>query len=270
MCEVIVVTSGKGGVGKTTTSANVGTGLASMGKKVALIDTDIGLRNLDVVMGLENRIVYNLVDVVQGKCRAKQALIRDKRHPNLYLLPSAQAADKSAVKPEQMIRLLDQIRTQFDYIILDCPAGIEQGFQNAIAGADRAIVVTTPEVSAIRDADRIIGLLEANNFKTIELLINRLRADMVKRGEMMSSADVVEILSVPLLGIVPDDENVVISTNQGEPLIGRASLAGQAYHNICERITGQEVPVLEFEKGISFWTRVSGMFQKKQEVRHGV
>ena len=175
MCEVIVVTSGKGGVGKTTTSANVGTGLASMGKKVALIDTDIGLRNLDVVMGLENRIVYNLVDVVQGKCRAKQALIRDKRHPNLYLLPSAQAADKSAVKPEQMIRLLDQIRTQFDYIILDCPAGIEQGFQNAIAGADRAIVVTTPEVSAIRDADRIIGLLEANNFKTIELLLNPLR-----------------------------------------------------------------------------------------------
>ena len=270
MCEVIVVTSGKGGVGKTTTSANVGTGLASMGKKVALIDTDIGLRNLDVVMGLENRIVYNLVDVVQGKCRAKQALIRDKRHPNLYLLPSAQAADKSAVKPEQMIRLLDQIRSQFDYIILDCPAGIEQGFQNAIAGADRAIVVTTPEVSAIRDADRIIGLLEASNFKTIELLINRLRADMVKRGEMMSSADVVEILSVPLLGIVPDDENVVISTNQGEPLVGRASLAGQAYQNICERITGQEVPVLEFEKGISFWTRVSGMFQKKQEVRHGV
>ena len=270
MCEVIVVTSGKGGVGKTTTSANVGTGLSVMGKKVALIDTDIGLRNLDVVMGLENRIVYNLVDVIEGKCRAKQAPIKDKRHPNLYLLPSAQARDKTAVNPEQMKKLLDSMRQQFDYIILDCPDGIEQGFQNAIAGADRAIVVTTPEVSAIRDADRIIGLLEANDIKNMDLVINRLRFDMIKRGEMMSSADVVEILSIPLLGIVPDDENVVVSTNQGEPLVGRASLAGQAYSNICERILGREVPIMELEKGISFWTKVSGMFQKRQEVRHGV
>ena len=191
--KVIVVTSGKGGVGKTTTTANVGTGLAKLGKKVCLIDTDIGLRNLDVVMGLENRIVYNLVDVVEGNCRVKQALIRDKRHPGLYLMPSAQTRDKSAVSPGQMVKVIEHLKEQFDYILLDCPAGIEQGFQNAIAGADRALVVTTPEVSAIRDADRIIGLLEANGFKQMDLIINRLRMDMVRRGDMMSAQDVVEI-----------------------------------------------------------------------------
>lgn len=262
MSEVIVVTSGKGGVGKTTTSANVGTGLAQMGKKVVLIDTDIGLRNLDVVMGLENRIVYNLVDVVEGNCRIKQALIRDKRHPSLYLMPSAQTRDKSSVNPEQMIKLIDHLKGQFDYIILDCPAGIEQGFQNAIAGADRALVVTTPEVSAIRDADRIIGLLEAQEFKKIDLVINRLRPDMVKRGDMMSAADVIDILSIPLIGIVPDDENVVIATNQGEPLVGNPTPAGRAYFNICERVLGKEIPYLDFSKGISFWTRVTGIFHK--------
>ena len=186
MSEVIVITSGKGGVGKTTTSANVGTGLAILGKKTVLIDTDIGLRNLDVVMGLENRIVYNLVDVVEGNCRMKQALIRDKRYPNLYLLPSAQTRDKTAVSPEQMKKLVDDLRDEFDYILLDCPAGIERGFQNAIAGADRALVVTTPEVSAIRDADRIIGLLEADEIGAIDLIVNRIRMDMVKRGDMMS------------------------------------------------------------------------------------
>ena len=189
MSEVIVITSGKGGVGKTTTTANVGTGLAQLNKKVVLIDTDIGLRNLDVVMGLENRIVYNLVDVVEGNCRIKQALIKDKKYPNLALLPSAQTRDKSAVSPEQMKKLTDELREEFDYILLDCPAGIEQGFQNAIAGADRAIVVTTPEVSAIRDADRIIGLLEANEIKLIQLIVNRLRMDMVKRGDMMTVED---------------------------------------------------------------------------------
>ena len=236
MSEVIVITSGKGGVGKTTTTANVGTGLAKEGKKVVLIDTDIGLRNLDVVMGLENRIVYNLVDVIEGNCRIKQALIKDKRYPNLYLLPSAQTSDKSAVSPEQMAKLTDEMKDEFDYILLDCPAGIEQGFQNAIAGANRAIVVTTPEVSAFRDADRIIGLLNANEVKKVELVVNRLRADMVKRGDMMSSDDVVEILAIDLLGIVPDDENIVVSTNQGEPLVGTKSLAGQAFENICRRI----------------------------------
>ncbi len=262
MSEVIVVTSGKGGVGKTTTSANVGTGLAAMGKKVVLIDTDIGLRNLDVVMGLENRIVYNLVDVVEGNCRVKQALIKDKRHPSLYLLPSAQTKDKSAVREDQMIKMIEYLKQHFEYIILDCPAGIEQGFKNAIAGADRALVVTTPEVSAIRDADRIIGLLEANEFTKIDLIINRLRVDMVRRGDMMSSADVIDILSIPLIGIVPDDENVVIATNQGEPLVGNSTLAGKAYQNICCRVLGQEVPFMEFEKGISFWTRVTGIFHR--------
>ncbi|MDF2870684.1 MAG: septum site-determining protein MinD [Anaerocolumna sp.] len=255
MGEVIVITSGKGGVGKTTTTANVGTGLAKLDKKVILIDTDIGLRNLDVVMGLENRIVYNLVDVIEGNCRVKQALIKDKRYPNLYLLPSAQTRDKTAVTPEQMKKLADELRDEFDYIIMDCPAGIEQGFKNAIAGADRALVVTTPEVSAVRDADRIIGLLEANEMKQTHLIVNRLRPDMVKRGDMMSSEDVVEILAISLIGVVPDDENIVISTNQGEPLVGTSTLAGQAYMNICKRILGEEVPFLDLKgkQGLFNW-----------------
>ena len=193
MSEVIVITSGKGGVGKTTTAANIGTGLAMLGKKTVVVDTDIGLRNLDVVMGLENRIVYNLVDVIYGNCRLKQALIRDKRYNNLYLLPSAQTKDKTAVTPEQMIKLTEEMSSYFEYIILDCPAGIEQGFKNAIAGASRAIIVTTPEVSAIRDADRIIGLLEANDVTQIELIINRIRPDMIQKGDMMSVDDVIEI-----------------------------------------------------------------------------
>lgn len=261
MSEVIVITSGKGGVGKTTTTANVGTGLAKEGKKVVLIDTDIGLRNLDVVMGLENRIVYNLVDVIEGNCRIKQALIKDKRYPNLYLLPSAQTRDKTAVNPEQMAKLTKELKEEFDYILLDCPAGIEQGFKNAIAGADRAIVVTTPEVSAVRDADRIIGLLEANEIGHTELVVNRLRADMVKRGDMMSSEDVVEILAVDLLGVVPDDENIVVSTNQGEPLVGSKSLAGQAYENICRRIMGEEIPFLDLFQKSGFFSKIKNKFK---------
>lgn len=258
MGEVIVVTSGKGGVGKTTSTANVGTGLAKLDKKVVLIDTDIGLRNLDVVMGLENRIVYNLVDVIEGNCRIKQALIKDKRYNNLYLLPSAQTRDKSAVSPEQMKKLADELRGEFDYIIMDCPAGIEQGFQNAIAGADRALVVTTPEVSAVRDADRIIGLLEANEMKQTHLIVNRLRPDMVKKGEMMSSDDVVEILAIDLIGVVPDDENIVISTNQGEPLVGNDTQAGKAYMNICRRIIGEEVPYLDLSAKRGFFSKLFG------------
>ena len=240
MSEVIVVTSGKGGVGKTTTTANIGTGLAKLGKKVVMIDTDTGLRNLDVVLGLENRIVYNLVDVVEGNCRIKQALITDKRCPKLYLLPTAQTRDKSAVTPEQMIKLLDELKSDpegFDYIILDCPAGIEQGFQNAIAGADRALVITTPEVSAIRDAD---GLKDHE-----DLIVNRIRMDMVNRGEMMSIEDVNDILQLNVIGAVPDDENIVVATNKGQPLVGDDSLAGQAYMNICHRIIGEEVPFLD-------------------------
>lgn len=262
MSEVIVVTSGKGGVGKTTTSANLGTGLAAQGHKVVLIDTDIGLRNLDVVMGLENRIVYNLVDVIEGNCRVKQALIKDKRQPNLYLMPSAQTRDKTCVNPEQMIKLTNHLKEEFDYIILDCPAGIEQGFKNAIAGADRAIIVTTPEVSAIRDADRIVGILEAHEFTKIHLVINRIRYDMIRRGDMMTVEDVIDILSLPLLGVVPDDENVVISTNQGEPLVGSNTFAGKAFQNICLRLLGQDIPIMDLRKQQRIWFKIRGLFQK--------
>lgn len=246
MSEVIVVTSGKGGVGKTTTTANIGTGLAGLKKRVVMIDTDIGLRNLDVVMGLENRIVYNLVDVIEGNCRYKQALIKDRNNPELYLIPSAQTRDKTSVSPEQIIKLVDELKADFDYIILDCPAGIEQGFRNAIAAADRAIVVATPEVSSIRDADRIIGLLEANDICRIDLIVNRIRYDMVRRGDMMSVDDVVDILAVNLIGVIPDDEGIVISTNKGEPLAGTESPSGQAYINICRRIIGDNIPLSDF------------------------
>ena len=262
MSEIIVITSGKGGVGKTTTSANVGTGLAILGKKVVLIDTDIGLRNLDVVMGLENRIVYNLVDVVEGNCRMKQAPIKDKRYPNLFLLPSAQTRDKTSVNPGQMVKLVDDLREEFDYVLLDCPAGIEQGFQNAIAGADRALVVTTPEVSAIRDADRIIGLLEASGMKTIDLVVNRIRMDMVRRGDMMSLDDVMDILAIDIIGAVPDDEDIVISTNQGEPLVGIGTPAGQAYMDICKRITGETVPLLNVAARGGFFFKLSNLLKR--------
>lgn len=264
MSEVIVITSGKGGVGKTTTTANIGTGLAHLGKSVVLIDTDIGLRNLDVVMGLENRIVYNLVDVVEGNCRLKQALIKDKRYPGLFLLPCAQTRDKSAVNPEQMKKLTMQLKEQYDYILIDCPAGIEQGFQNAIAGADRALVVVTPEVSAIRDADRILGLLHAYEIGKIDLVINRLRYDMMKRGDMMSVSDVVDILGADLIGCVYDDEAVVVSTNHGEPLVCGDSIAGKAYMNICKRILGEEVPIMDPFKEKSVWLRFSGLFTKSK------
>jgi septum site-determining protein MinD len=264
MGEVIVITSGKGGVGKTTTTANIGTGLALQGKKVVLIDTDIGLRNLDVVMGLENRIVYDLVDVVEGSCRVKQALIKDKRYSGLFLLPAAQTRDKSAVSPEQMMKLCKELVGEYDYVVIDCPAGIEQGFKNAIAGADKAIVVTTPEVSAVRDADRIVGLLEANGLKTPRLLINRVRTDMVKRGDMMSIEDICDILAIDLIGVVPDDEEIIISTNKGEPAVTEGkSLAGQAYKNITRRIIGHEVPYLDLSGDSKFLKRLKKIFGKK-------
>lgn len=262
MSEIIVVTSGKGGVGKTTVTANLGAGLSMLGGRVVLIDTDIGLRNLDVVMGLENRIVYNLVDVIEGNCRLKQALIRDKNNPSLFLLPAAQTRDKSAVTPQQMKKLTDDLQEKFDFVLLDCPAGIEQGFFNAIAGAKRAIVVTTPEVSAIRDADRIIGLLEANDLRDIHLIINRLRPDMIARGEMMSVDDVIEILAVNLIGTIPDDEQIVISTNQGEPLSGRKSPAEEEYRNICQRLTGQEIPFMDISPKKGMFRRLSRIFKK--------
>ena len=262
MGEVIVVTSGKGGVGKTTTVANIGTGLAMLNKKTVVVDTDIGLRNLDVILGLENRIVYNLVDVINGSCRMKQALIKDRRYPDLFLLPSAQTKDKSAVSPEQMIKLTDELREEFDYVLLDCPAGIEQGFRNAIAGADKAIVVTTPEVSAIRDADRIIGLLEASDLRDIHLIINRLRPDMIARGDMMSVDDVTEILAVNLLGTILDDVQIVIAANQGEPLSGQKSQAEEEYRNICRRLLGEEVPFVELQQKKGMLKRLSEIFHK--------
>ncbi len=248
MGEVIVITSGKGGVGKTTTTANIGTALASMGYKVVLMDTDIGLRNLDVVLGLENRIVYDLVDVAQGNCRLKQALIKDKRFEHLVLLPAAQTKDKSAVSTEQMKELSQKLKEEYDYVIIDCPAGIEQGFKNAIAGAEKAIVVTTPEVAAVRDADRIVGLLEAAELRNPQLVINRIRPDMVKKGDMMDINDMIDILAIELAGVVPEDEHIVVSTNRGEPAVLDAnSLAGQAYRNIAKRITGEQVPLISLE-----------------------
>lgn len=262
MGEVIVITSGKGGVGKTTTTANIGTGLAKLGKKVVLIDTDIGLRNLDVVMGLENRIVYNLVDVIEQKCKINQALIKDKRYENLYLLPSAQTRDKDAVNPEDMKALTTQLREQFEFVILDCPAGIEQGFKNAIAGADRALIVTTPEISAVRDADRIIGLLNSSGITRIDLILNRLRMNLIKNNDMMNSEDVLDILHVDLIGLVPDDNNIIISTNKGEPLVGDSSPSGQAYMNIAKRVLGEEVPFLDLGGKKGFFSMFGSLFKK--------
>lgn len=260
MGEVIVVTSGKGGVGKTTTTANIGTGLAAMGHKVVLVDADIGLRNLDVVLGLENRIVYDIVDVVNGNCRLRQAIIKDKRLDGLHLLPAAQTKDKTAVSPEQMRDLCAELSTEFEYVIIDCPAGIEQGFKNAIAGADRAIVVTTPEVSAVRDADRIIGLLEAAELREPKLIINRLRSRMVKAGDMMSIDDMIEILAIDLLGVVPEDDQVVISTNKGEPVVrDEKSLSGQAYRNITRRIKGEQVPLMNLDNEGGFFSALRRM-----------
>ncbi len=262
MGEVIVITSGKGGVGKTTATANIGTGLAALSKKVVLVDTDIGLRNLDVVLGLENRIVYDIVDVVNGNCRLKQALIKDKRFDDrLFLLPAAQTKDKTAVSEEQMKKLTETLAKEFDYVIIDCPAGIEQGFKNAIAGAARGLVVTTPEVSAVRDADRIIGLLEAADLRDPQLIINRIRPAMVKKGDMMDIDDMIDILAIDLLGVVPEDESIVISTNRGEPaVLDKESLAGEAYRNISRRITGEEIPLLNLEANASLMKRLKRLF----------
>jgi len=257
MGEVIVVTSGKGGVGKTTTTANIGTGLAALGHKVALVDTDIGLRNLDVVLGLENRIVYDITDVTGGVCRVKQALIRDKRLDGLHLLPAAQTKDKTAVSPDQMRALCKELKQEFEYVIIDCPAGIEQGFRNAIAGADKAIVVTTPEVSAVRDADRIIGLLEAAELSDPKLIINRIRPKMVRAGDMMGIDDMIDILAIDLLGVIPEDEMIVITTNRGEPVVlDQVSRSGQAYRNITRRLLGEEVPMLDLEDTGGFFGRL--------------
>jgi len=247
--EAIVVTSGKGGVGKTTTSANLGTALALAGKRVCLVDTDIGLRNLDVVMGLENRIIYDLVDVVEGRSHPQQALIKDKRFECLYLLPAAQTSDKTAVQPEQMRELVLQLKQDYDYVVIDCPAGIEQGYKNAVAGADKALVVTTPEVSAVRDADRIIGLLEQEDIESPKLVINRIRSHMMKNGDMLDVEEISQLLAVDLIGIVADDENVIRASNNGEPIVmDPSSKASIAYRNIARRILGETVPLQSLDE----------------------
>lgn len=256
MGKVIVITSGKGGVGKTTTTANLGAGLAAAGQKVCLVDTDIGLRNLDVVLGLENRIVYDLLDVVEGACKLRQALIKEKQFgERLVLLPAAQTREKDAVKPEQMKELMDQLREEYDFVILDSPAGIEHGFKNAIAGADSAIVVTTPEISAVRDADRIIGLLEAAELYDPLLIINRVRPDMVRKGDMMNIDDIDDILAITILGVVPDDQDIIVSTNRGETVVlDRKSRPGQAYRNIVRRLLGEDVPLMDLqERKVMHW-----------------
>lgn len=261
--RIIVVTSGKGGVGKTTASANIGTGLAKLGYKVVLMDTDIGLRNLDILMGLENRIVYNLIDVIEGRCKLNQALVKDKRLPNLTLLPAAQTRDKSALDEEKMKTICEQLRSEADYVIIDSPAGIEQGFKNSVVAADEAIVVCNPEMSSIRDADRIIGLLETqDNVKHYKLIINRVRPGMIQSNDMMDIDDVLDILSIKLLGIVPEDQDIIISTNKGEPIVNHdESIAGQAYRNIVRRVAGEEVPFLDLNTPTSWMDRIKHIFQ---------
>ena len=260
MCEIIVITSGKGGVGKTTTTANIGVGLAMRGNRVALIDTDTGLRNLDLLLGLENRIMYDLVDVTSGRVPYKKALVRHKKFETLYLLPTSQIRDKSAVNPEQLVQLCNEMKSDFEFIIIDCPAGIEQGFKTAIAAADTAIVVTMPEIAAVRDADKIIGELGRADKENIKLIVNRIRPQMVEKGDMLDMPDINEILSIECIGQVPDDEYVVTSTNKGEPAITmKDSLAGQAYRNIVGRICGESIPFLK-PPTEGFFTRLKRLF----------
>jgi septum site-determining protein MinD len=244
--RVITVTSGKGGVGKTTTTANLGVALALQGRRVVVIDADVGLRNLDVMLGLENRIVYDLVDVVEGRCRLRQAMVRDKRLPELFLLPAAQTRDKSAVQPADMVRLAEELKSELDFILIDSPAGIEQGFRYAVAPATEVLIVTNPEVPAVRDADRVIGLIEAEEKGPARLIVNRLKPDLVRRGEMLSTSDVVELLAIDLIGVIPEDQAVLVAANRGQPLAfsRNSSMAGQAFHNIAQRLLGQDVPFM--------------------------
>lgn len=261
--QVITITSGKGGVGKTTAVANLAVALAADGARVACIDGDIGLRNLDVVMGLENRIVYDVVDVIEGRCRLRQAMIRDKRLPDLYLIPAAQTRDKSAVTPSDMVRLCNELRSEVDWVLIDSPAGIERGFKNSIAAADRVLVLTNPEVSAVRDADRVIGILEAEEKGTPLLIINRLNPVMVKQHDMLSADDVLDLLAIKLIGVVPEDEGVIVGTNRGNPVaLDPKSRAGQAFRNIAKRLKGEDVPFMDMEAGNGLWARLTKLGRK--------
>jgi len=266
MSRIIVITSGKGGVGKTTVTANLGMALARLGKQVALVDADFGLRNLDLLLGLENRIVYTAMEVIAGECRLEQALVKDKRQPGLVLLPAAQNRAKEAVTPEQMKELVTELAKTYDFVLVDSPAGIELGFKNAIAAAQEALIVTTPEIAAVRDADRVVGLLEAHSIKRTHLIVNRLRISMVQANDMMSVADVQEILAVPLIGVVPDDERVIVSSNRGEPLVlaDTPSLPGSAFSNIARRLQGEEVEFLDLEaSNKSFFSRMRKLLWTK-------
>lgn len=257
----IVITSGKGGVGKTTVTANLGMALATMGARVCLIDTDTGLRNLDLVLGLEQRIVFDLVDVCKGDCRLQQALIRDRRSANLYFLPASQRAEKSAIKPSDMRLVVASLRESFDFILIDCPAGIEEGFQVAIAAADQALVVVNPEVSSVRDADRVIGLLEQGGIKETQLVINRVRPDMVSRHDMISPEDVEELLGVPALAVMPDDPTVIISTNRGEPLVlDRNAKQRQTFEHMAHSLGGQEEHVVPQPGPVTFFGKLKSLF----------
>ncbi len=246
-CRVIVITSGKGGVGKTTITSNLGTAIAQLGKKVCLIDADFGLRNLDLLLGLEQRVVYTIIDALAGECTLEKAIVRDKRTEGLHLLPAAQNRTKEAITPEQMKEVIEELKPNFDYIIVDCPAGIEMGFRNAIVAATEALIVTTPEVAAVRDADRVVGLLESENMQSIRLIVNRLRPEMVQMDEMISVEDILDLLVVPLIGIVPDDKRIITSSNRGEPLVlsKEPSLPGIAIKNIARRLEGMDVPFLD-------------------------
>lgn len=260
--RIVTVTSGKGGVGKTTATANIAVSLAQLGQKVICLDSDIGLRNLDVVMGLENRIVYDLVDVVENRCRLRQAMIRDKRFEDLHLIPAAQTRDKNAISPSDMVKLGEELREEADWVVIDSPAGIERGFRNAIAPADEILVVTNPDVSAVRDADRIIGLIEAEQKGPARLIINRLNPEMVQRGDMLNVQDVVDLLAITLIGIVPEDQQVIVSTNVGRPVaLDEKSLAGQAFRNIARRLMGDEVPFLDLIYKENFIHRLSRIFK---------
>lgn len=260
---IITITSGKGGVGKTTATANISAGLALQGRRVVALDADIGLRNLDVVMGLENRIVYDLVHVIEGACRLRQAMIKDKRLQDLYLIPAAQSRDKSAVSPQDMLAVCEQLRPDFDFVLIDSPAGIEQGFKNAITPADEVIIITTPEVSSVRDADRIIGLIEADEKGPARLIVNRLRPDMVQRGDMLDTTDVIDVLAIDLLGVVPDDESIIVSTNRGVPAVmENSSKAGEAFRNIAGRLLGQDIPLMDIEASSSWLQRFSRLVRR--------
>jgi len=263
---IITVTSGKGGVGKTTVTANLAVALALLGRRVTAIDTDIGLRNLDIIMGMESRIIYDLVDVAEGKCHLQQALIRDKSLPNLHLLPASQTSDKTAIRSKDMVSIAEELRRSNDFVFIDSPAGIEHGFHNAIAAADEIIIVTTPEVSAVRSADRVIGLIETNGKGPGRLVINRIKPAMVKRGDMLDTYDLIEFLAIDLLGVVPEDEAVLIAANKGTPVSGEPTTpAGRAFHNIARRLTGEAVPFMPiFDERHSLWQRVQGLFRPHQ------